>query len=94
MPRHGSYPDLSVAFMSVTKDQRRERWLAGSGRGGCLHGAHPGPASVPSALHTVTLLIRTTTLPLYRRENRQGEADDVPKGPKLVSGFDQVGWCS
>lgn len=29
-----------------------------------------------------------------QKRNRQGEADDVPKGPKLVSGFDQVGWCS
>lgn len=36
MPRHGSYADLSVAFMSVTKDQGRERWLAGSGRRGLL----------------------------------------------------------
>jgi len=36
MPRHESYPDLSVAFMRVTKDQRRERWLVGSGRRGLL----------------------------------------------------------
>ena len=64
------------------------------GGGGCSHSAHPGSASVLSALHAVTLLIRTTALPFYRRENRQGEADDFPKGPKLVSGFDQVGWCS
>lgn len=50
--------------------------------------------SVLSALYTFTLLILTTTLPFYRRENRQGEAGNFPKGPKLVSGFDRVGWCS
>ena len=36
MPRCKSYPGLSVAFMRVRKDQRRERWLAGSGRRGLL----------------------------------------------------------
>ena len=36
MPRHESYPDLSVALMRVTEDQRRERWLVGSGRRGLL----------------------------------------------------------
>lgn len=50
--------------------------------------------SVLSALYTFTLLILTKMLPFYRRENRQGEAGNFPKGPELVSGFDQVGWCS
>lgn len=41
MPRHESYPELSVAFMRVTKDQRRERWLVGSGRRGLLTQCSP-----------------------------------------------------
>lgn len=65
MPKHESHPSLSLAFIRVTRVQRRERQLVAGG-GGCLDSIYPVPVSVLSALHIFTPLILTTILPFYR----------------------------